>query len=218
VDVVEERDDVGMVPLTARGPTLTLRYPAPGDAAGLYALAADPQVTRFFSWRYTGPADAARWVAGRAAAREAGEWLEFVVEHRDHGLAGATGLTEPSRRDRRAVTGSWLGSAFWGTGVNAEAKALLARIAFDACGLERLGSYASVDNARSRAALEKLGFVHEGTLRSFHRHGDAVHDVDVFSLLRAEWERGPLHAVEAEVQGSPPAAFACDDSGAARRS
>jgi ribosomal-protein-alanine N-acetyltransferase len=197
-----------ILPLCARGPTLTLRYPAPGDAGALYALASDPAVTRFFSWRYAGAADAARWIAGRPAAREAGEWLEFVVEHRERGIAGVTGLTEPSRRDLRAVTGSWLGRDFWGAGVNAEAKALLARVAFDACGVERLGSYASVANPRSRAALEKLGWVHEGTLRRFHRHGDAVHDVDVFSLLRGEWERGPLHEVDATVEGAPPAAFA----------
>jgi ribosomal-protein-alanine N-acetyltransferase len=193
----------------AHGPTLTLRYPAPGDAEALFALASDPEVTRFFSWRYTGAADVARWIAGRPAAREAGEWLEFVVEHRERGVAGVTGLTEPSARDRRAVTGSWLGKAFWGSGVNAEAKALLARIAFDACRVERLGSYASVDNSRSRAALERLGWVREGTLRRFHRHGDAVHDVDVFSLLRPEWERSPMHAVDAALEGEPPAAFRC---------
>ena len=187
--------------LAAHGPTLTLRYPRPGDAAALYALAQDPEVTRHFSWSYAEEADAARWIAGREQAREAGTWLEFVVEHRDLGVAGVTGLTEPSRRDRRAVTGTWLGRAFWGTGVNTEAKALLARIAFDACGMERLGSYAGVGNPRSRRALEKLGFRHEGTLRAYHRHRGAPRDVDVFSLLRAEWLAGPLVAVPADLTG-----------------
>jgi ribosomal-protein-alanine N-acetyltransferase len=134
---------------------------------------------------------------------------EFVIEHREAGVAGITGLTEPSRRDRRAVTGSWLGSRFWGTGVNDEAKALLARIAFDACGVERLGSYANTGNTRSRRALEKLGFVHEGTLRRYHRHGARVHDVDVFSLLREEFLAGPLAQVPVTLEGSPPAAFLC---------
>jgi ribosomal-protein-alanine N-acetyltransferase len=196
-----------MLPLTATGPNITLRYPRADDAAALFALASDPQVTRYFSWRYAAVDDAARWIAGREAAREAGEWLEFAVEHREHGLAGITGLTEPSRRDRRAVTGSWFGAAYWGTGVNTEAKALLARIAFDACGMDRLGSYASTANARSRRALEKLGFVHEGTLRHYHRHGDRVHDVDVFSLLRDEFLTGPLAQVPVTLEGEPPAAF-----------
>jgi len=194
--------------LTARGPTLTLRYPEPADAAALFALASDPDVTRFFSWRYDAEADAAAWIAGRAAAREAGEWMEFVIVHRDEGVAGVTGLTEPSLRDRRAVTGSWLGRAFWGRGVNDEAKALLARIAFDRCGMERLGAYASTENPRSRRALEKLGWVHEGTLREFHRFGGRAHDVHVLALLRSEWEGSPLAAVPVELTGTPPRPFA----------
>ena len=196
-----------MSPLQATGPTITLRYPEAADAPALFDLASDPAVTRYFSWRYAAVDDAARWIGARAAAREDGEWLEFVVEHREHGVAGITGLTEPSRRDARAVTGSWLGTPFWGTGVNTEAKALLARIAFDACGLHRLGSYASTGNARSRRALEKLGFVHEGTLRSYHRHGGTAHDVDVFSLLRDEFLAGPLAGVRATIEGEPPPAF-----------
>jgi len=193
--------------LTARGPTLTLRYPEPRDAATLYALAGDPEVTRFFSWRYGGPADAETWIAGRAAARAAGTWLEFVVEHGERGVAGVTGLTEPSRRDARAVTGTWLGRAFWGSGVNTEAKALLARLAFEGCGLHRLGAYASTENARSQRALEKAGFAREGTLRAFHRHGDRVHDVHVYALLREDFAGGPLAAVPAEVGGTAPEGF-----------
>ena len=193
--------------LAAHGPTLSLRYPESGDATALFALASDPEVMRPFSWRWASADDAARWIAGRPAARERGIWLELAVVHREHGPVGITGLTEPSARDRRAVTGSWLGRPYWGTGINAEAKALLARIAFDACGLERLGAYAGVRNPRSRRALEKLGFRHEGTLRAFHRHGDVVHDVDVLSLLRAEWQAGPLAAVPCTLEGAPSRAW-----------
>ena len=205
-----------MIPLTGSGPTLTLRYPEPADAPALFALASDPSVTRFFSWRYEAEDDATRWIAGRAGARDAGDWLEWVIEHREHGVAGITGLSEPSLRDRRAVIGSWLGRRFWGTGVNDEAKAIVARLAFDACGLERIGAYASTGNPRSQRALEKLGFVHEGTLRAFHRHGDRVHDVHVYGLLRSEWPATPLAAVPVEVAGDPPPAFAWSASTAER--
>jgi ribosomal-protein-alanine N-acetyltransferase len=196
--------------MIAVGPTLTLRYPESEDAEALFALASDEEVTRFFSWRYSAVHDAAEWIAAREAAREAGEWLEFVVVHRDEGVAGVTGLTEPSRRDRRAVTGSWLGRSFWGRGVNDEAKALLARVAFERCGMERLGAYASTENPRSRRALEKLGWVHEGTLREFHRFGGRAHDVDVLALLRSAWEGSPLARIPAELEGHPPAAFAAE--------
>lgn len=198
-----------MLPLRATGQSLTLRYPEPADAPALYELGRDPQTTRFLSWGPYGSIEEARaWLASRPADREAGTELTFVVEHRVHGPIGATALTEHSARDRRAVVGSWLGRSFWGTGANTEAKALLARIAFEHLALERLGAYASPRNARSVAALTKLGWQVEGTLRGFHRHGDEVHDVHVLSLLRAEWERSPLHAIQARAEGEPPAAFA----------
>ena len=193
---------------SAHGPMLTLRYPEPGDAAALYRGASDPLVSRWFSWSYESEEDPARWIASRAAARDEGQWLEWVVEHPEHGVVGITGLSEPSLRDRRTVMGSWLGRPVWGTGINHEAKALLARIAFDACGFERIGAYASTENPRSQRALEKLGWQREGTLRSYHRHGDLVRDVHLYSLLRAEWEDSPLAAVPGEIQGEPPAAFA----------
>jgi ribosomal-protein-alanine N-acetyltransferase len=75
--------------------------------------------------------------------------------------------------------------------------------------MERLGAWADVRNPRSQRALERLGFVREGTLRAFHRHGDERRDVISYSLLREEWLQSPLAAVEAELYGEVPAAFAC---------
>ena len=190
--------------LRARGPNLTLRYATAADAPALFALGRDPEVTRFFSWGpYREPAEAEAYIARLSAEREEGRHLDFLIEHREHGPIGVIGLGDWSARDRRAVVGTWLGRVYWGTGANAEAKALLAALAFGPLGLERLGAYAAPANPRSQRALEKLGYVREGRLRRFHRHGETVHDVDVFSLLRDEWRPDPAVAVE----GAPPPAF-----------
>jgi ribosomal-protein-alanine N-acetyltransferase len=111
------------------------------------------------------------------------------------------------RRDRRAIVGTWLAKQHWGTGANGECKAMIARLAFEVLGLERLGAYADLENARSQAALTRIGFVREGVLRRWHRHGDAVHDVVLFSWLREEWRRSPLAEVPVAVHGDPPASF-----------
>ena len=198
-----------MMSLRLTGPTVTLRLAEPRDAPALFALARDPEVTRFFSWGpYRGVEEAEAYIARLPAEREAGRHLDLLVEHREHGAAGVIGLGEWSARDRRAVVGTWLGRAHWGTGVNREAKALVARLAFDRLGLERLGAYAAPANPRSQRALEKLGFVREGTLRSYHRHGERVHDVRVFSLLRGELAGTPLGEVPVTIEGEPPPAFA----------
>ncbi|MEZ5123930.1 MAG: GNAT family protein [Solirubrobacterales bacterium] len=187
------------------GPTLSLRLPAADDAPALFELARDPEVTRWFSWGpYTDERQARAYLDWPPAQRAAGEQLDLLIVHRDGGPIGITHLSEINRRDRRAVVGTWLGRAWWGTGANAEAKALVAHLAFVRLGCERLGAYTNVDHARSQNALRRLGFQREGVLRRYHRHGDAVHDVVVWSLLRDEWERSVLAAVPVATAGPLP--------------
>ncbi len=197
-----------MADLEISGPALTLRYPAAADAPALFRLGSDADVTRFFSWGpYREVAEAEAYIASLPERRAAGTLLDFAIVRGGQAL-GITGLSEPAPRDRRATVGSWIGREAWGTGVNTEAKALICALAFGPLGLERLTAYAGAGNDRSQAALAKVGFVREGLLRRFHRHGDRVHDVAIFSLLRDEWAASPLAGVPARISGDVPAAFA----------
>lgn len=193
------------------GPTLTLRYAAPEDAPALFELASDREVTRFFSWGpYVRLEEPVAYIVGLADRRDRGEQLDLLIVHREDGPIGVVGLSELSRRDRRAVVGTWLGRRWWGSGANFEAKALVAHLAFGSLGLDRLGAYADLENGRSQTALTRVGFVHEGVLRRWHRHGAVTHDVHVYGLLREEWARSPLADVACARRGDPPAAFNCD--------
>jgi ribosomal-protein-alanine N-acetyltransferase len=195
--------------IALHGPTLTLRLPEPGDAPALLELAGDPEVTRWFSWGpYTDLDQPRAYIERLAEQRQRGDQIDLLVVHREHGPAGITGLNEFSPRDLRCVVGTWFGKRFWGTGANTESKALIAHLAFAVLGMHRLGAYSNPDNARSTTALLALGFRLEGALREWHRHGETYHDVNVFGLLRSEWETGPLAAVPVGVEGEPPPAFA----------
>lgn len=194
--------------LALRGPTLTLRIPALADAPALFGLASDPEVTQWFSWGpYTEETQARAYLERLPGQRRRGEQLDLVQEHREHGIIGITGLSEFSMRDRRALVGTWFGRDFWGSGANTESKALICHLGFDLLGLERITSVANVDNARSRRALEKAGFVHEGVLRGWHRHGDRQLDVAIVSILRPEWEAMAERHLDYTVEGEPPPAF-----------
>jgi [ribosomal protein S5]-alanine N-acetyltransferase len=190
------------------GANLVLRYAEPADAQTLFELASDPAVTRWFSWGpYRSVDEPAAYITGLPAEREAGVRLDFLVETVGTVPSvsiGVIGLNELSARDRRAMVGTWFGREHWGTGANATAKALILHLAFEVCGLERVGAYSDLDNPRSTRALEKLGFRHEGVLRAWHRHGDVAHDVNVFGLLRADWPGAPF---DVTVEGRPPAAW-----------
>jgi [ribosomal protein S5]-alanine N-acetyltransferase len=188
-----------------RGSHLTLKLPDPDDAPALFALASDPEVTKWFSWGpYTAEDQPRAWIAQQQAKREQGVQLDFVVHDREHGPIGVTGLAELSTRDRRAMVGTWFGRDHWGTGANAESKALIAHLAFAICGFERISAYSNPENVRSSRALERVGFTREGTLRGWHRHGDAQLDVHIFGMLRADWEDGPLRETRVTVIGRPP--------------
>ena len=195
-------------PLVVTGPTLTLRYATLDDAPALLDLASDPAVTRYFSWGpYQRIAEPEAYIAGLPVKRERGELLDFLIVHEQDGPIGVTGLSELSARNRHATVGSWFGHRFWGSGANFESKALVARLAFDHLGLDRLTAWANTRNGRSQVALERCGFRREGVLAGWHRHGDRVHDVVVFGMLRAGFERSPLAGIGVEVGGTPPRAF-----------
>src|SRR3954469_12839162 len=143
---------------TVRGPTLALRLPDLGDAPALFRLGSDPEVTRFFSWGpYEEESEARAYLERLPAQRERGH-LDLVVVHHEDGPIGITGISEISRRDRRGMVGTWFGRPWWGTGVNAESKALICHLAFEVLGFERLGAYTNVQHGRSQAALESIGF------------------------------------------------------------
>jgi ribosomal-protein-alanine N-acetyltransferase len=151
--------------VVVRGPRLTLRYARPDDAPALFELGRDPEVSRFFSWGpYTDASQASAFIDRMREQREAGERLEFVIVDESDTPIGITGLSEFSQRDRRAVIGTWLGRAHWGSGANSDSKALVLALGFRALELQRLSAYAHPENARSLRALERLGFAQEGTL------------------------------------------------------
>ena len=79
-----------------------------------------------------------------------------------------------------------------GTGFNARVKRLMLQRAFD-CGFRRVEFRVDSRNARSQAAMAKIGGVREGVLRqdrvTWTGH---VRDTVLFSILASEWQRAPV--------------------------
>ena len=198
----------GDAELVIRGPELSLRYARPDDAARLFELASDEEVTRFFSWGpYTDQGQAADYISNLARKRADGSRLEFVIDHNEAGVIGVTGLSEFSYRDRRAVVGTWHGRKWWGKGANRQSKTLVLALAFAGLRLGRVTAWCGADNGRSQTALERLGFVHEGVLREWHVHDGEPKDVISYSMLRREWEQGELAREPYEIAGRIPRQF-----------
>ena len=83
---------------------------------------------------------------------------------------------------------TWYRRDLWATAVNPECKLLLLRHAFDELGAQRVTLKTDGRNARSQAAIRKLGAAYDGTLRHHRLRNDgSVRDTAFFSILASEW-------------------------------
>jgi RimJ/RimL family protein N-acetyltransferase len=103
-------------------------------------------------------------------------------------LIGMTGYLHIIAAHRTVEIGNtYLAPEARGTGLNRRFKCLLIDHAF-ACGFHRIEFRADIRNARSQAALAKLGAAREGVLRDhLLTWNDHVRSSAVFSILRDEW-------------------------------
>lgn len=168
------------------------------DAPGLFEVYSDPRCYEHgFSMmpRHESLADTERLVARAVADRQAGRTAYTVRLLEDSELGGAGTIVGTSSLgdvdlDREHVHLGWTmyGSRWWGTRVNPETKFLLLAHAFETCGFGRVRIQTDVINARSRAAILKLGATFEGVVRRDVRRPDGSwRDTALHSILRDEW-------------------------------
>ena len=169
---------------------LVLRELRHEDARAVAERAGDRRVARFLIAVPTPypPALAARWIAGRISWWPArGVTLAIARREEPDELLGTVSLRR-FLRDRRAELGYWLGTDAWGFGYATEAAGALVDFGFRDLGLERIYAQVLEGNSASCRVLDKLGMISEGTRRRHVRKGKKLHDVELYGLLRHEWE------------------------------
>jgi RimJ/RimL family protein N-acetyltransferase len=101
------------------------------------------------------------------------------------GMSGFINIAAPHRTLEIGTT--YLAPDARGTGINARMKRLMIGHAF-ACGFTRIEFRVDTRNARSQAAMAKLGAVREGVLRAhLVTWTGHVRDSAIFSILKDEW-------------------------------
>jgi RimJ/RimL family protein N-acetyltransferase/catechol 2,3-dioxygenase-like lactoylglutathione lyase family enzyme len=103
-------------------------------------------------------------------------------------VAGRVSYAEAKPADRWLEIGTMITPPFWGSPANPESKLLLMTRAFEVLGANRVHFKVDARNARSQAAIEKIGAVREGTLRQYQIREDGfVRDSVMYSVLTDEW-------------------------------
>jgi ribosomal-protein-serine acetyltransferase len=139
------------------------------------------------------------WVDG---TRDATSTLEFIRVTRrqadandgiqaaivdDGAIIGVAGFHRVDWPNRTTSIGYWLSADRCGRGTMTEAVGMLVDVAFGPWDLNRVELQAAVDNHRSRAVAERLGFRQEGVRRQAERHGDRYLDLVLYAVLASDW-------------------------------
>ncbi len=197
---------ISLVGRTVRLDPLTI-----GDVGDLVLAATEDRATYAFTSVPGDRASMATYVESVLADEDAGLALPFVQRRVDTGaVVGSTRFLDlvywttpptlssspyvrPETVDRTVpstveIGATWLAASAQRTGVNTEAKALLLAHAFDTWAVERVTIKTDARNARSRAAIQRIGATFEGVLRAEQIGYDGViRDNAYFSIVRSEW-------------------------------
>ena len=120
--------------------------------------------------------------------------LRFAITLLTDGrLIGGIGL-RMNAPHRHAELGYWLGVPYWGQGYATEAAREMLRYGFQDLRLHRIFASHFQNNPASGRVMQKLGMRHEGCQREHVCKWDQFVDLELYGILRQEWERGAYNA------------------------
>ncbi len=150
----------------------------------------DGELWKLWFTRVPSPEQMGEEIATRLRRLDEGTMIPLVLRSASTGqVLGMTTYYDPDVANRNIEIGyTWMRASVQGSGVNAEAKLLMLRHAFEVIGCERVELRAHHMNQPSRRAIERLGAHLDGALR---RHtllpNGTWRDTCVYSILKYEW-------------------------------
>lgn len=175
---------------TLRTPRLTLRAARMSDAPDMYDYSRDPEVARHVLWEAHASIRQTRgYIRYLLRQYRAGQPGTFVIElTAEKRVIGTIGLMWMQAENRSAEIGYSLGRAYWNRGLMTEALNALLAFCFDTLRLNRVEAQYEVDNPASGAVMRHVGMRREGLLRQRMYNKGRYVDVELYAILRADFE------------------------------
>lgn len=150
------------------------------------------------TWKYglvsaAGEEQLKNYIAQAVEGREAKHMYPFIVFDKiTQQYAGSTRFYDMKPDFKTLQLGyTWYGERFRGTGLNRHCKFLLLQFAFETMDMLRVEFRADNTNARSIAAMKRIGCTVEGVLRQdVPKVGGGRRDSIILSILKDEWDGG----------------------------
>lgn len=102
-------------------------------------------------------------------------------------ICGAAGFREIDNQNKSGEIGYWLDQKHMGKGIVTQAVKKLLQIGFGTLNLNKIEIRCAVENTKSRAIPERLGFTYEGELRACEWLYTKYVDHAIYSMLTEEF-------------------------------
>ena len=157
-----------LTPVVLEGRVVRLEPLTEAHIPALARVAFDPDLWAVTTTNLRDETDLRRYVDDAAALQRAGTALPFAIVLKETDtVVGSSRFGNYDAPHRKVEIGwSWVARPWQRTAVNPEAKLLMLRHAFEVIGCLRVEFKTDALNRQSQRALEKLGAVREGVLRS----------------------------------------------------
>lgn len=171
---------------------ITLRFIRPDEAETLYNLVDKNRayLRKWLPWvdGETGPESSRKNILERIEKTQNGEAIDLGI-YLNGKLSGSMGLNRIVSSQKKASIGYWISPEFQGEGIMTDCVKALLTYGFKELGLHRIRIQCSVNNKRSAAIPERLGFTFEGIAREDEFLYDHFEDSRVYSILAQEWRK-----------------------------
>jgi len=134
------------------------------------------------------PGAAEEWIATHAPAAAEGTACTFAIERRTDGaLLGAIGMKDDIYACAAEI-GYWLGVPYWGQYYMSEAARRVVEFGFTVLDLNRIEATCVPWNPASAGVMRNAGMTYEGRLRAYVIKQGRPEDIEMYAVLRNEWE------------------------------
>jgi [ribosomal protein S5]-alanine N-acetyltransferase len=138
---------------------------------------------------------AEQWIASLQPRYEDGSHFTVAITLKQGGaLLGAMSLMSINAAFARAELGYWVGKPYWGQGVATETARELLRYGFEKLHLNRIFAFHITRNPASGRVMQKTGMLYEGRLRQHVRKWGKFEDLEVYGILRSDWQQSQAQA------------------------
>jgi len=165
---------------------LILRELVKEDAADLFSYFSKPEVMRYYGQEaFSNMDQAVTLIRHFSDSYRNNKGIRWGIQRKgSKRLIGTLGLNNFVLTHKRAEIGYEIHPDYWRNGYTSEAVERVVSYALEELHLNRLGALVYLENAASNNLVKKLGFHHEGILKSYFVQNGRTYDANVYAIIK----------------------------------